>query len=144
MVQDTKTENGFWQVDLQEFVCGWGASFINISITYPMYKIMFRQVIKCTQSVDKFLKGECLLKRKNFAILRSAEKLFLNANSLLDAARRWDEISCPGATTWRFCVSVSRHFAAAGTTNGFIITYVRFIWWNQETSSQIRCKWICS
>lgn len=36
--------NGFWQVDLQEFVCGWGASFINIAITYPLYKVMFRQV----------------------------------------------------------------------------------------------------
>lgn len=38
--------NGFWQVDLQEFVCGWGASFINIAITYPLYKVMFRQVRK--------------------------------------------------------------------------------------------------
>lgn len=31
-------------INLQEFACGWGASFINISVTYPVYKIMFRQV----------------------------------------------------------------------------------------------------
>lgn len=31
-------------INVQEFVCGWGASFINISVTYPVYKIMFRQV----------------------------------------------------------------------------------------------------
>lgn len=32
------------QNSMQEFVCGWGASFINIGVTYPVYKIMFRQV----------------------------------------------------------------------------------------------------
>lgn len=31
-------------INIQEFVCGWSASFINISVTYPVYKIMFRQV----------------------------------------------------------------------------------------------------
>lgn len=46
MVQNNKQiKNGFWDINLQEFVCGWGASFINISVTYPVYKIMFRQVI---------------------------------------------------------------------------------------------------
>lgn len=43
---NARNGNGFWQVDLQEFVCGWGASFINIAITYPLYKVMFRQVRK--------------------------------------------------------------------------------------------------
>lgn len=43
---NARNGNGFWQVDLQEFVCGWGASFINIAITYPLYKVMFRQVSK--------------------------------------------------------------------------------------------------
>lgn len=28
----------------REFTCGWGASFINIAVTYPIYKVMFRQV----------------------------------------------------------------------------------------------------
>ena len=28
----------------REFLCGWGAAFINISITFPINKIMFRQV----------------------------------------------------------------------------------------------------
>jgi hypothetical protein len=30
--------------DLQEFVCGWGAAIINITITFPLNKIIFRQV----------------------------------------------------------------------------------------------------
>jgi hypothetical protein len=28
----------------QEFACGWGAAFINITVTYPINKVMFRQV----------------------------------------------------------------------------------------------------
>lgn len=28
----------------QEFVCGWGAAFINVTVTYPINKLIFRQV----------------------------------------------------------------------------------------------------
>lgn len=28
----------------QEFVCGWGAAVINVSVTYPINKLIFRQV----------------------------------------------------------------------------------------------------
>lgn len=34
----------FFIVDHSEFICGWGAAFINITVTYPIYKIIFRQV----------------------------------------------------------------------------------------------------
>lgn len=34
----------FLIVDNSEFICGWGAAFINITVTYPIYKIIFRQV----------------------------------------------------------------------------------------------------
>lgn len=34
----------FLLVDQSEFICGWGAAFINITVTYPIYKIIFRQV----------------------------------------------------------------------------------------------------
>jgi hypothetical protein len=30
--------------DWREFICGWGAAFINISITFPINKLIFRQV----------------------------------------------------------------------------------------------------
>jgi len=29
----------------REFLCGWGAAFVNISITFPLNKIMFRQML---------------------------------------------------------------------------------------------------
>ncbi|XP_059490553.1 mitochondrial nicotinamide adenine dinucleotide transporter SLC25A51 [Neocloeon triangulifer] len=29
----------------QEFACGWGAAFINITVTYPINKVMFRQML---------------------------------------------------------------------------------------------------
>lgn len=32
--------------DFKEFVCGWGAAVINVSITFPINKIIFRQVYK--------------------------------------------------------------------------------------------------
>jgi len=35
-------DNGVY--DWREFLCGWGAAFINISITYPINKLIFRQV----------------------------------------------------------------------------------------------------
>ena len=30
--------------DMREFICGWGSAVINTSVTYPINKIIFRQV----------------------------------------------------------------------------------------------------
>lgn len=32
--------------DFKEFICGWGAAVINVSITFPINKIIFRQVCR--------------------------------------------------------------------------------------------------
>lgn len=61
MQNTSQTENGFWHIDLQEFVCGWGASFINIGITYPVYKIMFRQVLETKWNITEILLFETLI-----------------------------------------------------------------------------------
>lgn len=34
------------EIQWREFVCGWGAACINITVTYPVNKIIFRQVRK--------------------------------------------------------------------------------------------------
>lgn len=39
-----KTLNDFFFGDFREFVCGCGAALINITITYPINKVIFRQV----------------------------------------------------------------------------------------------------
>lgn len=52
MTTNTATANAYtmllqkklFHIDHSEFVCGWGAAFINITVTYPIYKIIFRQV----------------------------------------------------------------------------------------------------
>lgn len=31
--------------DAREFLCGWGAAVINVTVTYPVNKVIFRQVI---------------------------------------------------------------------------------------------------
>lgn len=31
--------------DGREFICGWGAAFINVTVTFPMNKLMFRQML---------------------------------------------------------------------------------------------------
>lgn len=94
MAQNNKqNNNGFWQVDLQEFVCGWGASFINIAITYPMYKIMFRQVNGLRFKEDIFFTKQ---KKTIFKINRF--KIHLMCPNL-DASRSRDEISRSRATT---------------------------------------------
>lgn len=32
------------KINWKEFACGWGAAFINITVTYPVNKLIFRQV----------------------------------------------------------------------------------------------------
>ncbi|KAK7049461.1 hypothetical protein SK128_027924 [Halocaridina rubra] len=48
--------------DAREFVCGWGAAFINITVTFPMNKLMFRQMLHgiSTSQAVKQLKREGL------------------------------------------------------------------------------------
>lgn len=41
--------------DLREFVCGWGSAVINITVTYPINKIIFRQVGLLFFLFDNFL-----------------------------------------------------------------------------------------
>lgn len=31
-------------IEWREFACGWGAAFINVTVTYPVNKLIFRQV----------------------------------------------------------------------------------------------------
>ncbi|XP_053694866.1 mitochondrial nicotinamide adenine dinucleotide transporter SLC25A51 [Sabethes cyaneus] len=33
----------------REFACGWGAAFVNITVTYPIYKMIFRQMLHGVQ-----------------------------------------------------------------------------------------------
>lgn len=37
--------NPFKTFDHREFLCGWGSAFINITMTYPLYKTIFRQML---------------------------------------------------------------------------------------------------
>lgn len=37
--------NKFSTFDWRTFACGWGAAFINITVTYPIYKTIFRQML---------------------------------------------------------------------------------------------------
>ncbi|PSN32132.1 hypothetical protein C0J52_11757 [Blattella germanica] len=39
------SSNGSNEFDWREFVCGWGAAFINITVTYPINKLIFRQML---------------------------------------------------------------------------------------------------
>lgn len=36
--------NVFQQFEWREFACGWLSAVANITITYPIYKVIFRQV----------------------------------------------------------------------------------------------------
>lgn len=38
----------------REFACGWGAAFVNITITYPVYKMIFRQMLHGVQLNQAF------------------------------------------------------------------------------------------
>ncbi|KAG7199647.1 hypothetical protein KM043_014240 [Ampulex compressa] len=34
------------KIYLQEFLCGWGAAVINVTVTYPINKVIFRQILE--------------------------------------------------------------------------------------------------
>ncbi|XP_053669824.1 mitochondrial nicotinamide adenine dinucleotide transporter SLC25A51 [Anopheles nili] len=38
----------------REFACGWGAAFVNITVTYPIYKMIFRQMLHGVQLTQAF------------------------------------------------------------------------------------------
>ncbi|XP_058451623.1 mitochondrial nicotinamide adenine dinucleotide transporter SLC25A51 [Malaya genurostris] len=38
----------------REFACGWGAAFVNITVTYPIYKMIFRQMLHGVQLRQAF------------------------------------------------------------------------------------------
>lgn len=40
----------FYYCDLREYICGWGAALINITTTFPINKIMFRQIVHGVQT----------------------------------------------------------------------------------------------
>nr|CAD7399807.1 unnamed protein product [Timema poppensis] len=41
--EDDVSRGGLY-INLREFVCGWGAAFINIAVTFPVSKLIFRQL----------------------------------------------------------------------------------------------------
>lgn len=50
----------FHTFELREFACGWGAAFVNITVTYPIYKVIFRQMLHGSTIRTAFqqIKGE--------------------------------------------------------------------------------------
>lgn len=46
--------------DTKEFMCGWGAAVINVTVTYPINKIIFRQVsYLCNLCINLFNFSYC-------------------------------------------------------------------------------------
>lgn len=105
---------------LCEFACGWGASFINICVTYPIHKVMFRQV--------------------RFDSL--PERFPFNATSdfFPDVARRRDEAGDSDAPSRRHRISVSRNSAATRTKDDIAVAYVWRLRRNEEATDQVRTE----
>lgn len=40
--------------DFNEFICGWGAAVINVTVTFPINKIIFRQVCNINKNTNKY------------------------------------------------------------------------------------------
>ena len=40
----------------REYVCGWGAAFINITVTFPLNKVCNHTKIKIVNSATEFVK----------------------------------------------------------------------------------------
>ncbi|CRL01950.1 CLUMA_CG015275, isoform A [Clunio marinus] len=46
--------NPFRTFDYREFLCGWGSAFVNITLTYPLYKTIFRQMLHGIKISDAY------------------------------------------------------------------------------------------
>ncbi|XP_030751206.1 solute carrier family 25 member 51 [Sitophilus oryzae] len=53
------------KINWQEFVCGWGAAFVNVGVTYPINKLIFRQMLHGIEAKSAFLQ----LKNEGFYYL---------------------------------------------------------------------------
>ncbi|RZC34497.1 solute carrier family 25 member 51, partial [Asbolus verrucosus] len=53
-VDDSLVLGNFDQINWKEFVCGWSAAFINITITYPINKLIFRQMLHGIKANNAF------------------------------------------------------------------------------------------
>uniref|UniRef100_A0A336MSX6 CSON006761 protein n=1 Tax=Culicoides sonorensis TaxID=179676 RepID=A0A336MSX6_CULSO len=53
-------KNPFRTFEWREFACGWGAAFVNITATYPIYKVIFRQMLhgSTIRTAFRQIKGE--------------------------------------------------------------------------------------
>lgn len=40
--------------DFNEFICGWGAAVINVTVTFPINKVIFRQVCNLNNTNKHF------------------------------------------------------------------------------------------
>lgn len=49
------TSKPFESDDSREFICGYGAAFINICLTFPINKVMFRQMMYGVKTNSAFL-----------------------------------------------------------------------------------------
>lgn len=49
-----KRKTVLYTFDWREFACGWGAAFINITVTYPIYKMIFRQMLHGSTTLTAF------------------------------------------------------------------------------------------
>lgn len=54
--------------DFNEFICGWGAAVINVTVTFPINKVIFRQVCNAKNTNKHFFAHhdniECLTMEK--------------------------------------------------------------------------------
>lgn len=94
--------------DMREFICGWGAAFVNINMTFPINKVIFRYKLFVTLSLFWF----------NYNWVKS-----LQANALWSE----DTESCETTETRGFALFVSRDWASSHTENYHSVHYVRDI-----------------
>lgn len=109
--------NPFQNFDHREFLCGWGSAFINITMTYPLYKTIFRQV----RIFFWFPTSNICKKKLSFA----------------DASWSQDWNGIRAAATRRHHVSVPRNVPTARAENSFTFLDVRRLRCDQTTRHRI-------
>lgn len=109
-------KNPFKAFDHREFLCGWGSAFVNITMTYPLYKTIFRQVWRFSTLFWFF---------------------FMNFKLFSDASWGEDRNSFQPTQKRRGRLPLSRYVSTTSTENAVTVPDVRSLRWNQATRHRL-------
>lgn len=110
----------------REFVCGWGAAFINITVTFPINKVMFRQMLYGMHTKNAYIQ----LKAEGFhflyrGILPPLCQKTISVSIMFGMYNHYQQVLNSMVPQWNTHLKNSTAAAAAGLTEAVLAPFER-------------------